>query len=277
MLFSAERGGIWLVAIIGLSLSLAALLLIQQQLEAHKMLDFEWTAHNRIRAIDHGIDNSLLAMKTMRDFYMASEHVESNEFKTFAQPLLERHPGIQALLWVPRVVHAQRGQFEASQSSEYGETLIREPGPHFDLIPATKRDEYLPVSYIAPESNTDFAPGFDLSSNPQFAAVLKRSRDSGRLAASGRIGFPTDTETVDYGFMVSLPVYGAGLPTKTPAQRSEHLAGYVVGLFRLSSLARAAISLLEPRGVEVLLNQQERREGEAKANDGNQPDTTPFR
>jgi len=253
MLCSAERGGIWLAAIVGLSLSLAALLLIQQQLEAHKMLDFEWVAHNRTRALDHGIGNGLQAMKTVRDFFMASEHVDSEEFKTFAQPLLERHPGIQALLWVPRVPHTQRDRFEQSQTTGEQNMRIREAGPHFDLIPATKREEYLPVSYIAPESNSDFAPGFDLSSNPQFAAVLRRSRDSGQLAASGRIGFTTDSETVDFGFLVSLPVYDSGLPMNAPAQRPEHLAGYVVGLFRLSGLARASISLLEPRGVEVLM------------------------
>ena len=253
ILFSAERGGIWLVAIVGLSLSLAALMLIQQQLEAHKMLDFEWVAHNRTRALDHGIENSLLAMKTMRDFYMASEHVDSDEFNTFAQPLLERHPGIQAFLWVPRVRHAQREQFEQAQTPEDRKMEIQEAGPHFDLIPATERDEYLPVSYIAPESNKDFARGFDLSSNPQFATLLARSRDSGRLAASERIGFPSSEGAVDFGFMVSLPVYRSPPPTETPTQRREHLAGFVVGLFRLSGLARAAISLLEPRGVEVLL------------------------
>ena len=37
---------IWLAAIVGLSLSFAALLLFRQQLEAHQMLQFEWVSHN---------------------------------------------------------------------------------------------------------------------------------------------------------------------------------------------------------------------------------------
>jgi len=65
LLFVPEHSAVWLAAIVGLSLSFAALLLIRQQLDAHEMLDFEWVAHNRIRALSHGLDNSLLAITTL--------------------------------------------------------------------------------------------------------------------------------------------------------------------------------------------------------------------
>ncbi|MEJ1374969.1 MAG: hypothetical protein RPT94_08100, partial [Candidatus Sedimenticola sp. (ex Thyasira tokunagai)] len=81
LVFTAEYNAIWLVVIIGLSLSLAALWLIRQQLDAHKLLDFEWVAHNRIRAINHGIDNGLLAVTTIRDFYKASDEIGPQEFR----------------------------------------------------------------------------------------------------------------------------------------------------------------------------------------------------
>ncbi|MCP3870125.1 MAG: PAS domain S-box protein [Gammaproteobacteria bacterium] len=252
-LFSTEHGGIWLVAVIGLGLSLAALLLIQQQLEAHKMLDFEWVAHNRIRALDHGIDNSLRAMLSMRDLYAASEKVNPDEFQVFAQPLLQRHPGIQALLWVPRITDPERDEFERSQSNEDQDFGIQEAGPHFDLVPAINREEYLPVSYVAPATNRDFAVGFDLASNPTFASLLARSRESGHAAASKRIGFPGKNGGIEYGFLVSLPIFRHRPPIEALQEQDDQLQGFVIGLFRLSGLARAAIAILEPRGVEVLL------------------------
>ena len=101
--FDLENSSIWLVAIIGLSLSFAALLLMRQQLEAHKRLDFEWVAHNRIRALNNGIDNSLLAVATIRDHVIASGGVDDKGFQLFARSLLERHKSIQELIWVPQV------------------------------------------------------------------------------------------------------------------------------------------------------------------------------
>jgi len=88
LLFVPENSAIWLVAIVGLSLSFAALLLIQQQLEAHKILDFEWVAHNRIRALNHGPDNSLSAITTLRDHLVASGRVDGDGFRVFADSLL---------------------------------------------------------------------------------------------------------------------------------------------------------------------------------------------
>ncbi len=76
VLFGPENSAIWLAAIVGLSLSFAALLLIQQQLEAHRMLDFEWVAHNRIRALNHGLDSSLLAVTMLREHVIAAGEVE---------------------------------------------------------------------------------------------------------------------------------------------------------------------------------------------------------
>ena len=117
LLFSAEHTAIWLVAVIGLSLSWAALWVIQQQLEAHKLLDFEWVAHNRVRALTRGIDTGLEAMTTVRDLYLVSERVEQEEFRVFTSSLLERFNGIQALMWVPIVPHGKRAEFEQANST----------------------------------------------------------------------------------------------------------------------------------------------------------------
>ena len=117
LLFDPENSAIWLAAIVGLSLSFAALLLIQQQLEAHKMLDFEWVAHNRIRALSHGLDNSMLAVTTLRDHVIASGGVDGEGFRVFAESFLDRYQGVQALMWVPLVKGSERDTFEASVCS----------------------------------------------------------------------------------------------------------------------------------------------------------------
>lgn len=251
--FDLENSSIWLVAIIGLSLSFAALLLMRQQLEAHKRLDFEWVSHNRIRALNNGIDNSLLAVATIRDHVIASGGVDDKGFQLFARSLLERHKSIQELIWVPQVKATERSAFEASITQGQDGHQLTERGGHFELIPAGERAEYFPVLHRASNMDVGIPEGFDLASIPGFSETLSRAREKGRIAASGRIGYAAPQGGIEYGFMVASPVFDPGATVNTATQRKEALSGFVVGFLRLRNLTNAAISLLEPRGVEILI------------------------
>ncbi len=253
LLFGTDNSVIWLVAIVGLSLSLAALLMIRQQLDAHKMLDFEWVAHNRIRALNYGIDNSLLAVATIRDHITASGGVDEEGFRLFAESLLDRYRGIQSLMWVQRVKGAERASFEASEALERGRFQLSENGGHFVRVPAVERTEYFPVLHMAPHQGEGVPAGFDLGSIRGFAETFSRARDQGQMAASGRIAYPGPGGELEYGFMVASPVFKGGASVQTAEQRRAALSGFVVGFFRLGSLVNAAVSLLEPRGVEILI------------------------
>ncbi len=215
-LFLPENSAIWLAAIVGPSLSFAALLLIRQQLEAHKMLDFEWVPHNRIRALSHGMDNSLLAVTTLRDHVIASGRMDEDGFRIFAESLLDRHRGVQALIWVPAVEGSGTG--------------------------------YFPARLVVPEGDDSIPVGFDLGSIPKLGETLSRARDQRQMTASGRIAYATADGGVEYGFMVANPLFSGNADD----EGQGGLIGFVVGFLRLANLTNASISLLEPRGVEIL-------------------------
>ncbi len=252
-LFVPENSAIWLVAIVGLSLSFAALLLIRQQLEAHKMLDFEWVAHNRIRALDNGLDNSIQAVTTLRDHVIASGPVDGEGFRVFAESLLDRYRGVQALMWVPMVDGLERERFEAPGEQGNAGISITERSGDFELIPAAERAEYFPVRYVVPDGDDNIPAGFDLGSIPKLAETLSRARDHRRRAASERIRYPNPHGGVEYGFMVASPLFGGNDMEQRPDPSQAVLAGFIVGFFRLGNLTDASVSLLEPRGVEILI------------------------
>jgi PAS domain S-box-containing protein len=253
LMLGPKNSAIWLVALIGLSLSFAALLLIRQQLEAHRILDFEWVAHNRIRALNHGIDNSILAVTTIRDHVIASGGVDGEGFQLFAKSLLDRHPGIQSLMWVPLVKGTERAAFEASNANGRGGYQLWEHGGHFELTPAGERDEYFPVLHIASNQGDGIPVGFDLGSIPGFTETLSHARASKQVAASGRIAYAVPPGGIEYGFMAASPVFDMSATVPTAGQGDAVPSGFVVGFFKLSTLTNAAISLLEPRGVEILI------------------------
>ena len=215
-----ENSAIWLVAIVGLSLSVAALMLIQQQLEAHKRLDFEWVAQNRIRALSHVLSSDVLAVESLRDHVVAAGSVEEKGFHAFAETLLARHQGLQSLMWVPWVKEASG---------------------------------FFPVIHVVSDGDAGMSAGFDLGSVPSFSETLSRAAAQGRMAASGRIEVSAPKGRSEYGFMVASPVPGGIDSTRAGEQHQTDPRGFVVGFFRLDELANGAISLLEPRGVEILI------------------------
>jgi len=252
-LLVSENSAIWLAAVVGLSLSFAALLLIQQQLEAHKMLDFEWVAHNRIRAIGRGFGNSSLTVTAIGDHVMASGRVDEKGFQLFADSFLDRFQGIKVLVWAPLVKGSERDKFEASAGKGDKRFRISQQSGHFESMPAAERTEYFPVIQVAPEEDNSIPTGFDLASNPDFARTLAHARDEGQITASGRIAYPGAKGGVEYGFMLASPVFANNVPIQTVEQRRASLIGFVVGFLRLSDLSSAAVSMLEPRGVEILI------------------------
>ncbi|MDX8130011.1 MASE1 domain-containing protein [Methylomonas sp. OY6] len=100
------------------------------------------------------IDNAL----TIKGLYMASNQVTRHQFGLFTQSILERHPEIQALEWLPRVRQDQLSQFES--------TVQAEGYPHFKVVEQTidgslraveNRAEYFPITFVEPMKGNERA------------------------------------------------------------------------------------------------------------------------
>lgn len=242
LLFTAEYSAIWLVIIIGFTLSLAALWLIHDQLEAHKKREFEWVARNRAGAINLGINNGLLAISNIRDYFESSALIEPDEFQQFAQAQLEKHREIHALMWLPAsVLTAGEDTVDRENHKAQAHGYIFSSS---DTVPH-------PVKVIDAQRIDDIPLGIVFGSRLVLAQLLERARDSNAMAASGRVEFRDGETKIDNGFVAAMPVSGRAPAASVSQQRQ--LRGFVVGLFQLSDITRASISMLEPRGVEILL------------------------
>ena len=85
-------------------------------------------------------------------------------------------------MWVPNVAAGSRTAFEEQTGIPI---RIRNKGS--EVLPLSARDAHLPVTFLVSKEGTDFMPSFDLGPAPFLAEVLERARDSGEMAASGRI------------------------------------------------------------------------------------------
>ena len=217
-------------------------------------MEFEWVSHNRIGAFKHGIKNGLNAVEAVRDLYLFSQEVREEEFRMFAHSVMTRYRGIQALMWVPNVSHAQRLSYEALQENGQDHYRILEETENRRLAPAGQREIYFPVHYVEPQEENLYK-GLDLASVPIHRETLERSRISGEMAVSERVELLPSSDN-HHGVFVYLPIHVKGKPTDTVAQRRASLLGYAVGVFRLDDLAEASVALLKPRGVEFMIHDE---------------------
>jgi len=249
LLFTSEYSAIWLVILIGFTLSLAALWLIRDQLETHKNREFEWVARNRAGAINLGITNGLQAISNITDYFEASEVVEPDEYRQFAQSQLEKHREIHALMWIPAsVLSADNVQSGLGGSRE---EEVKTYQTHSYILSGSE-NVYHPVKVIDARRIEDYPLSIEFGFKEVLTQLLARARDNDRMAASGRVEFHDDETKIDNGFIAALPVHTTAQHSAA-ADQQPNLIGFVVGLFRLSDITRASISMLEPRGVEILL------------------------
>jgi len=158
---------------------------------------------------------------------------ELKQFSLESKKILIRHSDIQALEWIPRIIHSERTTYEFEQRKEYPEFEITERKEQGHMVTAEEREEYFPVYFVEPFIGNEEAFGFDLASNPTRLKALKKSWDSAIPQATASITLVQEHENLK-GFLAFLPIY-KGVPS-TVTKRRDNLMGFVLGVYRISNI-----------------------------------------
>ena len=214
---------IWLLAVTGLTLSIISFSVIKEQIYEQGKIEFNWVAHNRNSLLKHGFEGALEAVKVVRDHIQAIEKVEKDNFHLFASSILSRMHGIDSigLIFQERINSTQR---------------------HKVPIKMHLYDNFS-LTYVEFSEGNMVVPWYDITSPSLLKATLKKAQDTGEIAVSERLKLSANNDML-YGVIACLPLYRT---------KSDMPTGFVVAVLRLDELTHAAISYLEPRGVDILI------------------------
>jgi PAS domain S-box-containing protein len=211
-----------------------------QEWERLRLL-FERQATTLGHSFRHRLDNYLDVLVAVESYYLSTGGLTQRALHTFVQRASGRHPGLQAVSWDRRVPDTQRDAYE--------QALRQDGEPHFQiteqttegqLVAASRRPEYVVVSYIEPSAGNERALGFDVASAPDRRDALQRARDLGLPSATGRLKLVQESGH-QWGLLVFLPIYGQGLPRATVEERRRNLYGYVTAVFRIDDMVEASL------------------------------------
>ncbi|HEY9734965.1 MAG TPA: CHASE domain-containing protein, partial [Trichocoleus sp.] len=222
---------------LGLGLTLAATLWVGRWERLTRQSEFQQQIDNLTTSLQRTTNRYNDLLLSIGDLYQVSNNqVSQEDFHQFVQRALSAYPGIQALEWAPHVTAAERLAYEQVSAQ------IVERDAAGALIPAAPRFEYVPVTYVEPWLSNEAALGYDLASDPTRQRAMILARDTGEIAATGRVQLVQETAENQYSFLVFLPVYRS--PASTPAARKRNLEGYVLGVFRVADVVEESLQNL---------------------------------
>ncbi len=231
----------------GVFMSVVVALVVWLQVTDHQRMEFEWVSHDRNRALEAGVEDTLDAVQSVVDLLRVDSDVGRSEFRLFADLLLERRPAIRRLEWVPRVSNGDDLQPSMATLSPAAPGV---PPPSSLHHPLAADAAALPASDQLPDPLPDPVP------DPSIGALIGRATATRQTVISPRV--PMGPERGRNGIFVVAPVLprtaaGEGVSPAVSAAGAGSVLGVVVGLVDLADLAESAVSRLQPRGVECVL------------------------
>jgi PAS domain S-box-containing protein len=221
-----------------------------------QQLIFERQAESLAYTLEGQFDRYLEVLRSIARFYASSQEVTRDEFRTFVRGALAHQPGIQALSWDRYVPDVLREAYEESVRQEGdADFQITEQDAQGQIVRATRRPEYVVVSYIEPHAGNEKALGYDASSNPARLDALQRARDSGRAIATGRLMLVQETSR-QFGLLIFQPIYSHGPPPTTVEERRQRLLGYATGVFRIGDMIEVSLPGAERNGIMLRIEDE---------------------
>lgn len=236
---------ITLTLFLGTGLTVLSAAAVARWERANYRLQFQRQTDNLTTALQRSINRYTDLLLALGDFYSVSETVSRSEFNRFVERALLTYPGIQALEWAPLVTHDNRSAFEATVQAEgYPSFQITERKSRGYLAPATLRSIYVPVTFLQPWTGNELAFGYDLTSDLTRQQALDIARDTGQIAASGRIRLVQENKN-QFGFLVFHPLYAGSRVPVSQADRRDQLKGYLLGVFRVSDVVEESLETID--------------------------------
>jgi len=171
--------------------------------------------NTRLSTADEGIQG-------LYTLFSSTLYVDPEQYRRFADNLLERHDFIKSVSYLPHVIGKKRKMFQQLIRSEgwsnYEIKILKEE----KLFVAPEKPRYFPVLHHEPTATlAEEQVGFDLSSIAAYNLVIREAVLSAKIASSSPSEFHDETS----GVVFFKAIYSTNQSVSTAQQRSEHVNG----------------------------------------------------
>lgn len=105
-------------------------------------LDVRNDTDDSVSSLERELFIHLEVLFSIKGLLESSENVTSLEFNKLTQAILDRHPQMQALSWIPKVLHSERETYERLRREELPNFVITEREEQGRMMRAVDREVY---------------------------------------------------------------------------------------------------------------------------------------
>jgi len=230
-----------------------AFFLVKNEQEAAFYKNFQKDATVKSYIIQDNVLNLVKGIESLETLYTTSDRVSVRQFGVFASHILEHFPSIQSLYWSPKVLDADRIDFEKKRQDDNGDyIMITEMSADNGRIAAETRDEYYPVYFAETTEEGRESYGYDIASTPAGKEAVQRSLQK-RTAVMSRALQCADHQG-DHVLLVS-PIF------QSDASGKEQHAGFISTVLSVSHLFEDLLGedMIKMMGVKIEIGEGDTR------------------
>lgn len=228
----------WIAALVLLTGALASAGIsqyIRQGIERQAVRDLSAQADQAVLKIRQQLWSYGITLRGGAGFFNGSRGIGREEWRAYVDKLHigEHLPGVQGMGFAELI---PRDRLDAHVARVRAEGF-----PGYRVHPEGERDLYSAIVYLEPFSGRNLrAFGFDMYAEPIRRAAMAQARDTGMAAMSGKVRLvQEDGQDEQAGFLLYFPVYRAGAPVQTVAQRRAALIGWAYSPYRMNDMMAA--------------------------------------
>ncbi|HUI16782.1 MAG TPA: CHASE domain-containing protein [Alphaproteobacteria bacterium] len=234
------RGAPWIIAVIGIALSLFAVEELRRFDDARVHTALDLRTDLRAREIQRNIDRLAVPLGELAVLMASQREMTRDDFQRFALGARQDGVPINRLSWMPRVTRDEQAGFETQQRTNGGADFRIVERRGNELVPVEERTEYFPVVYDVSFDDTVSERGLDAASDPSRRDAMMQAVDAGEPVATEplRSGLASEPQP---SYVVFAPVYRSGAVPSSVGERRAKLIGFVAGALRFASAFDAAM------------------------------------
>ncbi|MGZ8152852.1 MAG: diguanylate cyclase domain-containing protein [Methylovulum sp.] len=211
-----------------LSLLVAALFQLGKQ-EEHERISKLFNERTSLlqNALQNEFNRYIEINRTLKAFFDSATQITPDEFRIFAQTVMNSNSTIQSLAWIPRI----NAENQSVYQQLLGKTFVIQTadGNKIDLSAAFQRN-YFPIVYLEPFQDNKQVWGLDVGSKPTQYKMLESARDS-RATVAAKMDYPPQESGSHHAIVIYTPIYQTNQPLQTQEQRRRYLSGFVASSF----------------------------------------------
>jgi PAS domain S-box-containing protein len=190
----------------------------------------------------------------------SSDINDRKDFRTFVTLLMKGESRFEMLAWAPRIPAARRNAHEEAVRKEVGRSnyVISQRDDQGRLIAAGKREQYYPILFTEPFSETKSLLGIDMGADAACRAAMRQATTTGHPMMAVYRPLPSDKHGGSVLLVVE-PAQYESIASQLVIRRADQpeADGFVLGILHMKTLAKRWLALPAirvPPGIDVYIS-----------------------